>query len=324
MESVDSSSYRGIPVISLYGSNIESLKASASDLEDIDCVIYDIQDIGSRYYTYLATLSFMMEACEGAGIEVVVLDRPNPVNGMQIEGGLVEDSLKSFVGLHSVCTRHGMTAGEYALFLKKVKYNRLNLHVIKMEGFRRSMYFEDTGLLWIMPSPNMPAVDTAVVYPGMCLLEGTNLSEGRGTTRPFEIFGAPYVSDPDRLKNVLLDFHIEGALFRPLCFVPAFDKYKGQTCGGIQIHVTDRKIYKSLRTGISVLLAANRLYPDHFLFRTEPYEFVSDKLAIDLLLGKSHIREMIKQDHHIDKIMADLEKDREDYLQIRKDILIYE
>ena len=227
----------GLPVYSLYS---HTRKPEPLMLKDIDVLVIDLQDIGSRYYTFIWTMELCMQACLESGKSVVILDRPNPLGGILTEGPVLDADFSSFVGLKPMPVRHGMTIGEIGSYLKGEFYPSLDLHVIAMHGWKRKMWFDETGLPWVMPSPNMPTPDTAIVYPGMCLLEGTNLSEGRGTTRPFEIFGAPFI-DAEKLIKQLQGFKLPGVVFRPVNFLPAFQKHAGKLCGGAQIHITSRE-----------------------------------------------------------------------------------
>lgn len=282
----------GVPVHSLYGHSEASLSPSQDMLAGLDAVLFDIQDVGSRYYTYAATMILAMRACARAGVEVIVLDRPNPVGGELVEGGAVEDGFRSFVGLCDVPNRHGLTVGELARMAREVERLDLALTVVPMDGWRRDMRYADTGLPWVLPSPNMPTEDTALVYPGMCLLEGSELSEGRGTTRPFEIAGAPYV-DGQALAAELRAAGLPGARFRPLVFTPTFEKHAARACGGVQIHVFDRRAFRPYLTGVAFLRAVRALWPDEFAWRTRAYEFVDQVPAIDLLCGSRAVREGI-------------------------------
>jgi uncharacterized protein YbbC (DUF1343 family) len=281
----------GLPVFSLYG---EHRKPTTEMLDLVDCMVIDLQDVGSRYYTFLWTMALVMEACMECGKAVLVLDRPNPISCLDIEGPLVEEGYFSFVGLHPLPVRHGMTIGEVAQYLQDRFYPGLQLHVIKMKGYRRRMYFDDTGLPWVMPSPNMPTIDTALVYPGQCLLEGTTISEGRGTTKPFEVFGAPFIN-PDALLKRLRDFPLRGVVFRPMYFIPTFHKFAGQLCGGIQLHVTDRRHFRPFKTSVAILKAIRELYPKERLWRDPPYEYEYEKLPIDILSGSDRLRHEIDQ-----------------------------
>src|SRR5262249_29338054 len=252
----------GVPVWSLYGSDAASLAPRPEMLRGIDALVFDIQGVGSRYYTYIWTLILAMKVCAQLGIQVVVLDRPNPLGGEEadVEGPLVRSGFESFVGLYPVATRHGLTPAEEARYVNEEHGVGAELVIVKMEGWRRSLHFEQTQLPWVLPSPNMPTVDTAFVYPGMCLCEGTELSEGRGSTRPFEIAGAPFV-DGWKLQAALEALELPGARFRPLVFRPTFHKFAGQPCGGVPIHVTDRRRFKSLRTAGALLHQLRPLSP---------------------------------------------------------------
>lgn len=276
----------GLKVYSLYG---DTRKPRPEMLQGIDLMVVDLQDVGSRYYTFIWTLALVMEACRDNGKPVLVLDRPNPISGSGVEGPVLNPAYASFVGLRPLPVRHGMTIAEIALYLKDRYYADLDLHIIPMAGWRRTLWFDQTGLPWVPPSPNMPTLDTAVVYPGMCLLEGTNLSEGRGTTRPFEIFGAPFI-DPEKLVTRLNAFRLKGVVFRALHFQPTFQKHAGQLCGGAQIHVTDRSRFKPFLTAAAVLEAALELWPKHFSWNRPPYEYENVLFPIDILAGTDRFR----------------------------------
>jgi len=280
----------GLPVYSLY-SNIR--KPQPSMLKDIDAMVIDLQDIGSRYYTFIWTMELCMQACLEMSKSIVILDRPNPLGGNLIEGPVLDMNYISFVGQCPLPIRHGMTIGEIGNYLKNEFYPSLNFYIIPMQGWERRMWFDMTGLPWVMPSPNMPTLDTATVYPGMCLLEGTNISEGRGTTRPFEIFGAPFV-EPETLVKKLKTFRLSGVFFRPMYFQPTFQKYSGKLCGGAQIHVTDREKFKPFKTGVAIIKAVHDLYPEHFRWRQPPYEYETEKIPIDILAGADRLRKDIE------------------------------
>ncbi len=284
----------GLPVYSLYG---EVRQPSQEMLRDIDVMVIDLQDIGSRYYTFIWTLALVMTSCREAGKPVVVLDRPNPIGGSLTEGPVLDPNYRSFVGLYPLPVRHGMTIGEIALFLQSFNPG-LDLTVIAMKGWRRQMWFEDTGLPWVLPSPNMPGVETAIVYPGMCLLEGTNLSEGRGTTRPFEIFGAPFINS-DALIRKLSESRLPGVIFRPHSFLPTFHKFAGTLCGGAQIHVTERKKFRPFMTGVAVIKAVFDLYGDFFSWKSPPYEYEEKLLPIDILAGTDRVRRDIEEGRNL-------------------------
>ncbi len=313
---------RGVPVHSLYGDREESLRPSRRMLEGLDLLVADLQGVGSRYYTYLYTLAHCMDACRDAGVEVWVLDRPNPLGGTLLEGNLVEPGFRSFVGRVPLPVRHGMTMGECAGMINQEFQAPCGMQVVAMEGWRRRMWFDQTGMPWVMPSPNMPTSDTATVYPGGCLIEGTNLSEGRGTTRPFEIVGAPWI-DPQALAGALEERQLPGVAFRPLFFRPTFQKYAGVTCGGVQIHVLDRKRFLPFLTGVHLILCTRQLWPSEFLWRREPYEFETRRLAIDLLAGGTWLREVADQGAELETIRSSWEGDLRRFRGQRKEYLLY-
>jgi uncharacterized protein YbbC (DUF1343 family) len=302
----------GIPVTSLYGSTFESLSPPAESLSDIDLLLVDLQDVGSRYYTYVWTMALVMQAAARQKVKVVILDRPNPLGGLDVEGGEVDPDVESFVGLASIPVRHGMTIGEIACLVRAgipwgsprfAQPLDCELEVIPMRGWRRGDAFEATGLPWVMPSPNMPTVDTAFVYPGLCLIEGTNVSEGRGTTRPFEIIGAPFI-DGVRLAERLAAYDLPGVRFRPMSFRPTFHKHAGKSCGGIQLHVLDRRTFRPYRTGVAILSELWTVGGEAFAWRTEPYEFVSQRLAVDLLTGSDAVRRGVERSAPVEEIFA--------------------
>jgi uncharacterized protein YbbC (DUF1343 family) len=320
-----------IPVTSLYGETVESLVPTAAELADIDVLLVDLQDVGSRYYTFIWTMALCLQSAARAGVAVVVLDRPNPTGGAAIEGGEVAQDAESFVGLGSVPVRHGLTIGEVARLVRAglpwggERFARpldCDLQVVAMHGWKRGDFFEETGLPWVLPSPNMPTVDTALVYPGLCLLEGTNVSEGRGTTRPFEIIGAPFV-DGYRLAERLAADGLPGVRFRPLSFRPTFHKFAGQVCGGVQIHVTERAAFRPYLTGIAILRALHALGGEAFRWRTEKYEFVSDRPAIDLLTGGDAIRKGIEVAASLDDLRATWQRGEDAFAERRRACLVY-
>jgi uncharacterized protein YbbC (DUF1343 family) len=270
-----------IPVFSLYGGHRESTEEM---LRDVDVLLVDLQDIGARYYTFIWTMYLCMLACEKHDIAVVVLDRPNPINGTTTEGPVLDPDYKSFVGMHSIPVRHGRTIGELAQQFRDEVFPKCRLSILPMKSWERAMWFDQTGLPWVTPSPNMPSLDTATVYPGMCLLEATNISEGRGTTRPFEIFGAPFI-DAANLCRELNARQLPGAFFRENHFQPAFQKSAGQLCQGAQLHVTDRETFQPFRTGVEVIQAIRKLCGDHFQWKQPPYEYEWKRLPIEVLIG---------------------------------------
>jgi uncharacterized protein YbbC (DUF1343 family) len=309
----------GLPVYSLYGQN---LKPTPEMMEEIDLVLFDMQDVGARYYTFIYTLSYVMEACMEHQKEVVVLDRPNPINGVDVEGPVLEPGYESFVGRYPIPIRHGMTVGELAFYFHQEFHLNCRLEVIEMEGWDRNSFYEETGLPWVMPSPNMPTVDAAVVYPGMCLFEATNVSEGRGTTRPFEIFGAPWI-DPEKLCRSLEAFELKGVTFRPLYFRPTFNKFHNQLCGGAQMHMTDRRLFRPVKTALSILFVLLRDHAKEFRWKDPPYEFVTDRLPIDVLWGNSWIREDLEKGVNPNDIEQKWQNGLAAFSKIREKYLLY-
>ena len=310
----------GLPVYSLYG---KTRKPRPEMLANVDALVIDLQDVGSRYYTFIWTLDLCMQACHEAGKTIVVLDRPNPLAGHMTEGPLIDSEFASFVGLRPLPVRHGMTIGEVSAYLRETFYPGLDYCVIPMQGWKRKMWFDQTHLPWVMPSPNMPTPDTALVYPGMCLFEATNVSEGRGTTRPFEIFGAPFIH-PETLVTVLKEFKLPGVVFRPLSFQPTFQKYAGQLCGGAQIHVTDREKFKPFKTGVAILKAIHNTYPREFLWNQPPYEYEEVNLPIDILAGSSRLRKDIEAWKDLDEMETWWKEESKAFGKIRKKYLIYD
>lgn len=310
----------GLPVHSLYGHTEASLSPTPEMLDGVDVLVFDIQDIGSRYYTFVWTMVLAMRACAKAGKPFVVLDRPNPIGGVHVEGPAIERGYDSFVGLVSCATRHGMTAGEIARWRHAVEQLDLELFVIAMRGWSRDSWFEHTGLPWVLPSPNMPTVDTALVYPGMCLVEGTELSEGRGTTRPFELAGAPQL-DGARLARDLAAMELPGVRFRPVVYTPTFQKHAGKACGGVQVHVTNAEQFRSVRTGVAFLAACRAQGP--VPWRVRAYEFVDQIPAIDLLAGGPWLREGIDAGASLDELTARWPRDEGAFLDERSGYLLY-
>ena len=281
--------FTGLKAISLYGQTKGELRPRREDLQGLDALVVDIQDIGCRYYTFAYTMAFCIEACAELGIEVIVCDRPNPLGGSIIEGNTVQKSCESFVGAYPLTVRHSLTIGEVALFLNARENWHAKIDIIRLEGWQRPMLYPETQGTWSQPSPNMPTFDTTVVYPGTCLFEATNVSEGRGTTRPFEIVGAPFI-DPRHYAAALNGAGLQGVYFRPLYFKPTFHKFQDQVCGGVFVHVTDIKLFESFFTGLTMVKIVHDLYPQQFDWRREPYEYVADVLAIDLLTGSADFR----------------------------------
>ncbi len=288
----------GLPVFSLYG---HTRKPEPWMLKDIDVLAIDVQDVGSRYYTFIWTMELCMQVCTETGKSMVILDRPNPIGGRIVEGPVLGQDYASFVGQRPLPVRHAMTIGEIGCYLRNEFYPSLDYHVVPMDGWRRKLWFDETGFPWVMPSPNMPALDTATVYPGMCLLEATNISEGRGTTRPFEIFGAPFI-EPERVIHHIKTLKLPGAVFRPLYFQPTFQKYAGKLCGGAQFHVINRERFRSFKTGVAVLKIIHDIYPEFFEWKKPPYEYETEKMPIDILAGTDRLRTDIEDGKTLDRM----------------------
>jgi uncharacterized protein YbbC (DUF1343 family) len=307
-----------LPVFSLYSAGAASLRPTGAMLEVIDVLVVDLQDIGSRYYTFAATTFQAMEACAERGVDVLVLDRPNPLGGTEVEGPTVDPGYESFVGAHPVPIRHGMTIGELAAMVRSERGLDLRLDVMTCAGWSRAMHWPETGLPWVMPSPNMPSYETALVYPGGCLIEGTNLSEGRGTTRPFEQWGAPWI-DPASFPET----PPPGVLLRACAFRPMFHKRAGQLCRGLYPHIIDRDAYSTVLTYVVFLDWARNRHDGDFRWRTEPYEFVEYPIAIDLLFGSSRPREAI-EDGDIRRLYDEWEAAEREFYERRAPYLLYD
>jgi uncharacterized protein YbbC (DUF1343 family) len=300
MEGVRSEDRAEVPLYSLYGDDAADLSPKPDWFADLDAIVIDLQDIGSRYYTYVWTAALTMKAATSAGVEIIVLDRPNPLGGIRVEGAPQRHGYLSFVGLYPIAVRHGLTIAELLQWVgDRERLEQEALHVVPMDGWQRRMTFIDTGLPWVMPSPNMPTFDTAVVYPGGCLVEGTTLSEGRGTTRPFELWGAPGL---DIATMAELDLH--GAMLRPVEFVPTFHKHACKPCRGVQVHVTDPWVFRPYEGYLRMLAAVLPSLDPSARWRTEEYEFVTDRLAIDLLTGGPEFREAVDAGEPLDDVLA--------------------
>lgn len=309
-----------LPVFSLYG---RTRKPQSEMLKDIDIIVIDIQDIGSRYYTFIWTIELCMQACAETNKSMVILDRPNPIGGHNIEGPVLDMSFASFVGQRPLPIRHGMTVGEIGNYLQNEFYPSLDFHIIPMDGWKRNMWFNETGLPWVMPSPNMPTLDTAAVYPGMCLLEATTLSEGRGTTRPFEIFGAPFI-DPDMLVKSLNELKLRGIIFRPMYFQPTFQKHAGKLCGGAQVHVLSREKFKPFKTGVAILKVVHDIYSNQFAWKKPPYEYEFEKTPIDILAGTDKLRKDIENGENLNQMEERWQEQCHQFQrEIRRRYLIY-
>ena len=309
----------GLRVFSLYG---ETRVPTAKMLAGIDVLIFDVQDVGSRYYTFIYTMLHAMQACARHGVRMIVLDRPNPIGGLCVQGNVLDPRFLSFVGMHPLAVRHGMTVGELALMFADELGLSLELEVVAMKGYRRAMDFEDTGLPWVLPSPNMPTVDTAIVYPGGGLIEGTNLSEGRGTTRPFHLVGAPWL-DPWKLASDLKRSDLPGLAFRPCYFTPTFQKHEGVVCGGVEVHVTDRRLVDAFYAYLVLIEKARAQDKRKFAWRKPPYEYEFIKPPIDILCGPSDVRESIEAGRPVRRFKEQFESEARAFEVIRRPYLMY-
>ncbi|TCI63039.1 exo-beta-N-acetylmuramidase NamZ domain-containing protein [Exiguobacterium sp. SH0S2] len=301
----------GLPVYSLYGA---TKKPTPEMLKDVDVLVFDIQDVGTRYYTYIYTMAYAMEAAAENDIPFVVLDRPNPQGGLRVEGPVLDPAYSSFIGLYPIPLKHGMTVGELARLFNREYQLQADLEVVKMKGWKRSMLYEDTGLPFVMPSPNMPTTDTVNVYPATGLFEGTNLSEGRGTTKPFELIGAPYINAHEYAKR-LNALDLSGVTFRAASFTPTFSKNAGKLSHGVEVYVTEPTKFEAVKTGIAMLKVAHDLYPDDFEFLANDF--------ITKLTGNAYLKDMILDGESLEAIMDKVDAERDAFLPIRKDYLLY-
>ena len=301
----------GLPVYSLYG---DTRKPTPEMLKNVDVLLFDIQDVGTRFYTYIYTMAYAMEAAKENGIPFIVLDRPNPQSGLKVEGPVLDPDYSSFVGMYPIPLKHGMTAGELAKLFNDEFNIGADLTIIKMKGWKRQMFFEDTGLPFVLPSPNMPTPDTGIVYPGTGLIEGTNMSEGRGTTKPFELIGAPYMKSTE-LAEKLNGLKLTGVRFRAASFTPTFSKHQNKLCHGVELYVTNRSAFKPVNTGIAIIKTVHDLYPDDF-------EFLPSG-NFNRLIGNGWVKTMIEQGASIDEIVNKYEADQKRFMNIRKKYLLY-
>ena len=309
----------GIPVYSLYG---EKREPDRFMIQDLDALVIDLPDVGARPYTYLWTAVIMMKACAAEGITVTICDRPNPLGGSALEGPMLSPDHASFVGLYPLLMKHGLTMAEALNLLNDREGIGCKMNIIRMKGWERDMFFEETGQPWIMPSPNIPTPETTILYPGMVLLEGTNLSEGRGTTRPFELVGAPWI-EPESFARALMRTGLEGAVFRPVHFEPAWDKYEKTVCGGVQIHVTKRRVFKPVRCAVTILETAARLYPGEFSWSDPPYEYEFERMPIDVIAGGPDIREAVDSGEGASGLFERWKTEEQQFRRSRKPFLLY-
>ena len=310
---------RRVPVYSLYS---ETREPTPEMLREIDVLVVDLQDVGVRIYTYVYTMANCLKAARRDGVKVIVCDRPNPIGGMQVEGPVLARGHESFVGMYPIPMRHGMTIGEIARLFNEEFGIGADLEVVPMEGWRRDMYFDATGLTWVMSSPNIPTFDTTLVYPGTVLFEGTNVSEGRGTTRPFELVGAPWVV-AERFADAMNRRDLPGVFFRPAVFEPTFHKHAGVACGGCQIHPVDRAAFRPVETAVALIKAFREADPDRFKWRDPPYEYEHERLPIDVLAGSTELREQIEAGVPATEIARSWAPAVAAFMKIRERYLLY-
>ena len=310
---------RRVPVFSLYSETREPTKEM---LRDVDVLVIDLQDVGTRVYTYIYTMANCMRAAARHGVHVVVCDRPNPVGGTAVEGATLHPEFVSFVGQFAIPLRHGMTIGELARLFNEEFTIGARLDVVPLGGWKRDMYFDETGLPWVIPSPNLPTLDSAIVYPGAVLFEGTMLSEGRGTTRPFELIGAPWI-DGERLADAMNARRLPAVHFRPVFFEPTFQKHARRTCGGCQLHVTDRTAFQPVRTAVELIAEFRRQSPSDFAWREPPYEYEHDKWPIDILYGSDRLRAVVDGGSDVASLVAGWSRDEEAFRKTRQKYLLY-
>lgn len=309
----------GLRIYSLYG---EHRRPTPAMFAELDVLLVDLIDVGTRVYTFLYTMAYCLEMAAQLGKRVVVLDRPNPIGGEKIEGNLLRSDCRSFVGLYPLPMRHGLTFGELALFINSEFAIGAELKIVKLQGWQRSMLFRDTGFPWVCPSPNMPTPETALVYPGQVIWEGTNVSEGRGTTLPFEFVGAPYWQHT-AMQHELSKIELSGCYLRPVVFEPTSGKWAGQSCTGFQVHVSDPQKFMPYRLSLALLQAAMLLYPQHFQYKQPPYEYEFERLPMDLILGDQQIRLDLEKGRPIMDIEEDWQEDLDCFAQKREKYLLY-
>ncbi len=311
---------RRVPVYSLYS---QLREPSADMLGALDAIVIDLQDVGTRIYTYIYTMANCLRAGAAHGVPIVVCDRPNPIGGVTVEGPVLVPGFESFVGQFPIPMRHGMTIGELATLFNEHFGIGAKLEVVKMHGWKRAQYLDDAGMPWVLPSPNIPTLDAAVVYPGAVLFEGTNVSEGRGTTKPFELIGAPWISDPDGFADSLNAMHVPGVHFRPHSFEPTYHKHANVLCGGVQIHVTDRAAFPAVEASVVLLDAFRRADPSAFAWREPPYEYEYDKLPIDILYGSARLRQALADGVAARHLASEWRPDVAAFMKIREKFLLY-
>jgi uncharacterized protein YbbC (DUF1343 family) len=311
--------YTGLPVYSLYS---ETREPTAEMVRNIDVLVFDLQDVGCRVYTFIYTMANAMKACAKSNKKFVVLDRPNPIGGIAVEGNILEIGHESFVGQYPIPMRHGLTVGEVAKLFNEEFSISCDLEVVKMDNWARADFYDETDAPWVMPSPNMPTVETSVVFPATVYFEGTQVSEGRGTTRPFEIVGAPYI-DSKEYAEALTSLKLPGVIFRSIEFLPTFQKHAGNGCGGVFLHVTDRLAFEPVYTGLALIKTAFDLYPEEFLWKNPPYEYVFDRNPFDVIAGTTKIREMFEQKASWEDLKSFCQTGVEEFLEMREKYLLY-
>lgn len=309
----------GLPIYSLYS---ETREPTEYMLKDVDVLVFDMQDVGCRIYTFAYTMANSMVAAKRFGKKVIVCDRPNPINGRDVAGNVLETEQASFVGLYPMPTRHGMTLGELAQLFNDKFGIACDLSVISMEGWDRDCWLDETDTPWVLPSPNIPTLDSATMFPGTVHFEGTQISEGRGTTRPFELIGAPYI-DPAKYAQRLNELNLPGVFFRSCVFRPTFQKHGGVSCGGVQIHVTDRSSFEPVAVGVAMVKVAYELYPEEFRWKEPPYEYVYDRNPFDVIAGTSRIREVIESGGSIEDLWSWWAPNLKEFKEVRESYLLY-
>jgi uncharacterized protein YbbC (DUF1343 family) len=308
-----------LPIYSLYS---ETRQPTEGMFSTVDALVLDLQDVGCRVYTFIYTMANAMKSCAQFGKKMFVLDRPNPIGGLAVEGNLLELGHESFVGQYPIPMRHGLTVGELAALFNQEFGIGCELEIITMDNWERQDFFDETDAPWVMPSPNMPTVETAIVFPATVFFEGTQVSEGRGTTRPFEIVGAPYI-DFNEYAEALASLNLPGVIFRPLNFLPTFQKHAGENCGGVFLHITDREQFEPVITGIGMIKTAMNLYADNFEWKNPPYEYVFDRNPFDVIAGTSKIRKMLEEKKELGDVKLSWQTDVEQFNQTREKYFLY-
>jgi uncharacterized protein YbbC (DUF1343 family) len=312
-------SVTGIPIYSLYS---ETREPTTEMLDEVDVLVCDLFDVGCRVYTFMYTVANCMKVAGRLGKKVIVCDRPNPINGVEVEGNLLDVAFASFVGQFPIPMRHGLTIGELALMFRGEFGIECDLEVIKMQGWKRGLWYDETDAPWVMPSPNMPTLETAVVFPGTVIFEGTQLSEGRGTTRPFEIVGAPFIS-AEEYAGALNRLNLPGVYFRPNNFLPTFQKHSQTTCGGVQIHVLERNVFKPFLTGVAMIQVGYQMYKSDFDWKVPPYEYIHDRNPFDVINGGANLRHLIEENQPLRDIEAWWKESSKDFVKLKSEYHLY-